>query len=96
MFSEKLSIDAGPEAGDTLLMKRMTWIPVFVGALLLVIALPIFADDIARIGAQDDLQAKIESANWNSGSASTAAPEHSIDPSYPGAGCEFGRDPMPF
>lgn len=67
-----------------------------MGALLLVIALPLFADDIARIGAPDGLQTRIEQASWNSGSASSAAAEHSVDPSYPGAGCEFGRDPMPF
>ena len=77
-------------------MKRMTWIPVFAGALLLVIALPIFADDIARIGAQDDLQTKIEAASWNSGSASTTTQDHQADPGYPGRGCELSGDPMPF
>lgn len=73
----------------------MTWVPVLVGALLLVIALPIFADDLMQIGASNDLQERIENASWNV-PASDAGGVDARAPGIGGPGCEAERAANPF
>jgi hypothetical protein len=82
-------------------MKKMTWIPFIVGALLLVIALPVFADDISQIGADSsELQSRIENASWNT--ADPADSSDSMDDAdatyggYPGGRCGIGNGSLGF
>lgn len=77
-------------------MKRMTWVPVLIGALLLVIALPIFAGDFIAFGQTNELQTRIETASWNTPTPSSAGTDFANETGYPGAGCELDQHAPPF